>query len=59
LRTSRIASEMLASVILPRPESDLKTELNFPVNDSNTAFPQTSLLPGRFNPKNILAKWGL
>jgi hypothetical protein len=26
----------LASVILPRPESDLKTELNFPVSVSNT-----------------------
>jgi ribosomal protein L17 len=29
---------MLASVILPRPDSDRKTELNFSVNDSNTAF---------------------
>jgi hypothetical protein len=42
---------MLASVILPRPESDLKTELNFPVSDSNTAFSQISLLPERFNAK--------
>jgi hypothetical protein len=28
----------LASVILPRPDSDLKTELNFSVNDSNTDY---------------------
>jgi hypothetical protein len=28
---------MLASVILPRPDSDLKTELNFSVSDSNIA----------------------
>jgi hypothetical protein len=28
----------LASVILPRPDSDLKTELNFSVNDSNTYY---------------------
>jgi hypothetical protein len=27
---------MFASVILPLPESDLKTELSLPVNDSNT-----------------------
>ncbi len=30
-----MASETLASVILPRPESDLKTALNFSVNASN------------------------
>jgi hypothetical protein len=29
---------MLASVILPLPDSDRKTELNFSVNDSNTNF---------------------
>jgi hypothetical protein len=32
-----MASETLASVILPRPASDLKTESNFSVKDSNTA----------------------
>jgi hypothetical protein len=30
---------MLASVILPLPESDLKTELSFSVNASNTFLP--------------------
>jgi hypothetical protein len=28
----------LASVILPRPESDLKTELSFSVKDSNIGY---------------------
>ena len=32
-----MASETLASVILPRPDSERKTALNFSVNDSNTA----------------------
>jgi hypothetical protein len=36
-----MASETLASVILPRPDSDLKTELNLLVNDSNTVFAYT------------------
>jgi hypothetical protein len=33
----------LASVMRPRPDSDLKTELNFSVNDSNTGLPLNAI----------------
>jgi hypothetical protein len=39
----------LASVILPLPESDLKTELNFSVNDSNTLSACTYNSQGTFS----------
>jgi hypothetical protein len=38
---------MLASVILPLPERDLKTELSFSVNASNTFLPYLATIPPR------------